>query len=85
MDVLINLESYDRYDITVHGVLSTCEPSKILYCTWREVLTILPLSEASLKGALAGRDLPGLQRLGKCCDGGAASQVLTRKESRRVQ
>jgi len=26
--------------------------------------------EASLKGALAGRDLPGLQRLGKCCDGG---------------
>lgn len=26
--------------------------------------------EASLRGALAGRELPGLQRLGKCCDGG---------------
>lgn len=27
--------------------------------------------EASLKGALAGRELPGLKRLGRCCDGGA--------------
>eukprot|EP00438_Fugacium_kawagutii_P003854 Skav230675 [mRNA] locus=scaffold2185:363143:369349:- [translate_table: standard] len=26
--------------------------------------------EASLKGALAGRELPGLKRLGRCCDGG---------------
>jgi hypothetical protein len=28
------------------------------------------LREASLRGALAGRQLPGLQGLGKCCDGG---------------
>lgn len=26
--------------------------------------------EASIKGAFVGRELPGLQRLGRCCDGG---------------